>query len=180
MINGGTSIISSNAITDVFTDFSKMILKSNSLPLDPFKSKTLVISSQNEPFLNCDRIIRSSIKIGDSRIDHGRIGTPIMNKNIWSVDDNFSFRSDVGTANKIYTSVQRSPTNERNTAYPRIEEESLKSVLSKIVEEPKSIKQMNLANSAIIDPPKIGSVGHSPMETDNVGGVVATSYPVRR
>ena len=33
---------------------------------------------------------------------------------------------------------------------------------------------MNLANSAIIEPPKLGSFGHPPMETDNVGGIVAT------
>ena len=34
MIHGGTSIISSNVITDVLTDFSKMILKSAMFPLD--------------------------------------------------------------------------------------------------------------------------------------------------
>ena len=50
MISGGTSIISSNFITDVLTDSSKMILKSDQFPLNPFKSKTLVIVSQNEPF----------------------------------------------------------------------------------------------------------------------------------
>ena len=33
---------------------------------------------------------------------------------------------------------------------------------------------MNLANFAIIEPPKLGSFGHPPMETDNVGGIVAT------
>ena len=33
---------------------------------------------------------------------------------------------------------------------------------------------MNLANSAIIEPPNIGSFGHPPMETENVGGIVAT------
>ena len=127
MISGGTSIISSNVITDVLTDSSKMILKSDTFPLDSFKSQTLMIASQNEPTLSCDRIVRASSEIGDSRIDHGRIGTPIMNKNIWSVDDNFSVRSDVGEANKLDTSVQQSPTNERNTASTQIEEESLKS-----------------------------------------------------
>ena len=37
---------------------------------------------------------------------------------------------------------------------------------------------MNLTNSAIIEPPKLVSFGHPPMETDNVGdrlnGIVAT------
>ena len=90
MISGVTSTISSNVITDILTDYSKMILKSNSFPLKPLKSKTLVIAPKTEPFLSCDRNIRASIEIGDSRIDHGRIGTPFVNKNIWSGDDNFS------------------------------------------------------------------------------------------
>ena len=52
MISGGTRIISSNVITGVLTDSSKMILKSDSFPLNPLKSKTLVIELQNEPFLS--------------------------------------------------------------------------------------------------------------------------------
>ena len=36
VISGGTRIISSNVITDVLTDSSKMILKSDLFPLDPF------------------------------------------------------------------------------------------------------------------------------------------------
>ena len=90
MISGGTSIIISKVITDVLTDSSKMILKSDSFPLNTLKYQTLVIASQNEPTLSCNRIVRASSEIGNSSIDHGRIGTPIMNKKIWSVDDNFS------------------------------------------------------------------------------------------
>ena len=119
MINGGTGIIEINVVTDVLTDSSKMIFKTDTFPLDPFKSQTLVIASQNEPTLSCNRIVRASSYIGNSRIDHGSIGTPIVNKNIWSVDDNFSVRSDLDKANKLDTSVKRSPTNERNTASPR-------------------------------------------------------------
>ena len=150
MISGGKNIISRNVITDVLTDSSKMILRSDTFPLDPFKSQTLVIASQNEPMLSCNRIVRVSSEIGNSRIDHGRIGTPIVNKNIWSVNDNFGVRSDVGKADKIDTSVQQSPTNERNTAYPQIEEENLQSVFSKIVKESNSSERMNLANSLSI------------------------------
>ena len=46
MIHGGTSIISSNFITHVRTDSSKMILKSDLFPSNPLKSKTLVIAPQ--------------------------------------------------------------------------------------------------------------------------------------
>ena len=89
MISGGTGIFKSNFITDVLTDSSKMILKTDMFPLDRFKSQTLVIASQNEPMLIYNRIVRVSSDVGKSRIDHGRIGTPIVNKNIWSEDDNF-------------------------------------------------------------------------------------------
>ena len=106
MINGGTSIINSNVITDVLTDSRKMILKSGSFPLNPLNFQTLVIALQNEPFLSCDRNVRVLSEIVDSRIDRGRIGTPFLNKKIWSGDDNFSVRSDVGEANKLDTSVQ--------------------------------------------------------------------------
>ena len=54
----------------------------------------------------------------------------------------------------------------------------LKSVFFKIVEESNSSERMNVANSAIIEPTKLVSFGHLPMETDNVGrrsdGIVAT------
>ena len=53
--------------------------------------------SQSLPF-NCMSLFPMCLScpgeliiIGDSRIDHGRIGTPFVKKNIWSGDDNFSF-----------------------------------------------------------------------------------------
>ena len=106
MIHGGTSIISSNVITHVLKDSSEMILKSDSFPFNPVYSKTLVIAPPTKPFLSCDRDVRASSVIGDSRPEHGRIGTQFVNKNIWSGDDNFSVQSDVGKADKLNTSVQ--------------------------------------------------------------------------
>ena len=162
-----------------------MILKSDSFPLNSLKSKTLMIASPTEPFLSCDRDVRASSEIGDSRPDHGRIGTPFVNKHIWSGDDNFSVRSDVGEADKLDTAVQQSSTNERNTESSRIEEESLESIFPKIIKESKSIERMNLANSLSIKTPKLVSFGHPYMETYNVvhrsDGIVATriEYPKR-
>ena len=86
MINGGTGIISSNVVADVLTDSNKMIFKTNTFPLNPSKSQTLVISLQNEPMLGFNIIVHASSDIGNIRIDHGRIGTPIVNKKIWSED----------------------------------------------------------------------------------------------
>ena len=79
MIHGGTIIISSNVITHVLTDSRKIILKSESLSFNPLKSKTRMIAPLTEPFLSCDRNVRTSSEIGDIRIDHGRIGTPFAN-----------------------------------------------------------------------------------------------------
>ena len=121
MINGGTGIISSNVVTGVLTDSRKMVFKRDTFPLNPFKSQTLVISLQDESTMSSNRVVRMSSDIGNSRIDHGRIGTPIVNENIWSVNDIFNVRSDVGEADKIDTIVQQSLTNESNIASLRIE-----------------------------------------------------------
>ena len=96
MIHEGTSIISSNFIMHVLTDSIEMILKSDSFTFNPPKAKTLVIAPPTKPFLSFDRDVRASSGIGDSRPEHGRIGTTFVNKDIWSGDDNFNVRSDVG------------------------------------------------------------------------------------
>ena len=118
------------------------------------------------------------IEIGDIRTEHGRIGTPFVNTDIWSIDDAFSVRSDVGELNKLNTAVQKSSTNERNKASLRIEEGSLESICPKIIKESNSSKQINLANFLIVQNPKLVHFGHPPMETDNIGhrsnGSVAT------
>ena len=48
MINGGTGIISSNVVTDVLADSRKMVFRTDTFPLNPFKSQTLVIALQDE------------------------------------------------------------------------------------------------------------------------------------
>ena len=124
MISGGTSIVK-DVVTDVLTDSRKMIF------VDPFKSQTLVIASQNEPTLSFNSIVHALRDIGNSRIDHGRIGTPIVNKKIRSEDDNSRVKIDVDEAEKLDTIVQQSLTNKGNTESSRIEEESLESNFSK-------------------------------------------------
>ena len=159
-------------------DSNKMIFKTDTFPLNPFKSQMLVIASQDKSTLIINRIVRTSSDIGNSRIDHGRIGTPIVNTQIWSGDDNFNVRSDMVKADKLDTIVQQSLTSERNTPSPRIEEESLESVFSKIVEESNLSEWMDLVNSMGIESPKLVHFRHPPIETKNVGnlldGIVAT------
>ena len=81
MISGGPSIVK-NVVTDVLIDSSKIIFKMDTFPLDPVKSQMLVIASQDESTLSSNRIVCTSSDIGNSRIDHGMIGTPIVNKKI--------------------------------------------------------------------------------------------------
>ena len=109
MISGGTSIVK-DVVTDVLTDSRKMIF------INPLTSQTLMIALQNEPTLSCNMIICASSDIGNSRIDHGKIGTPVVNKKILSEDDNFRVKIDLNEAEKLDTIVQRSLTNKGNTA----------------------------------------------------------------
>ena len=160
------------------TNSSEMILKSDSFPFNQLKSQTLVIAPLTEPFLTSDRDIPKSSEIVDSRLECGRIGTPFVNKNIWSGDDAFSVQSDVGKLDKLNTAIQRSSTDERNTASSQIEEASLESICPKIIKESNSSKRMNLANSLLVQTTNLVSFGRPHMETDNVGhwsnGSVAT------
>ena len=148
LFRGAGSIIRSNVITHVLTNSSKMTLKSDSLDFDPLKAQTLVIAPLTEPFLTSDRDVRTTSVIIESRPNHSRIGTPFVNKDIWSRDDVLStVRSDVGKLDKLDTDVWRSFTDKRNTAPSQIEEGGLKSIFPEIVEESNSSKRMNLANS---------------------------------
>ena len=81
IIHGGGNIICSNVITVVLTKSSKMTLKTDSFPFDPFKAQTLVIAPLTEPFLTSDRDVRVLSEIGDSRPNHSRIG--LINEQIY-------------------------------------------------------------------------------------------------
>ena len=57
MVNGGTGIISSNVVMDVLADSNKMIFKTDTYTLNPFKSQMLMIASQDESTLSSNRIV---------------------------------------------------------------------------------------------------------------------------
>ena len=180
IIQGGKSIIRSNVITHVLTNSSEMTFKSDSFAFDPIKAKTLVIVPLTEPFLTSDRDVRTTSVIGDNRTNHIRIGTPLMNKYIWSRYDALStVQSDVGKLNEPDTVVRQSLTDKRNTAPSQIEEGSLKSIFTEIVNESNSSERMNLANSLGVQTPKIVSFRHTPMQTDNVGNPISSIAATR-
>ena len=93
-----------------------------------------MVASLNEPFLASNGNVRSASIIGASRPDQSRIIAPGMNEDILSRDDvRSTFRSDIGEADKLDAAVQRSSSDEWNTASSLIVEGSPESIFHKVV-----------------------------------------------
>ena len=109
IFQGGESIIRSDVITHVLTSSIKVTLESDSFMFDPLKAKTLMVALSIEPFLESDGEVRSTSIIGESRTDQSRIVAPGMNEDLLSRNYvRSTVRSDVGEADKLGTSIQRS------------------------------------------------------------------------
>ena len=125
VINGDTSI-SSNIVTDILTDSSRILFETNMFQLNLLQSETLVIGPQEESAKRTNRIIctpRNSRKISGNHIS--RIDTPGVNEYIWGViDKTYNVLSHTDKIEKFDTIVQRSTNQERNLESSRIEEES--------------------------------------------------------
>ena len=148
IIQGGENIVCSDVITHVLTKPDQVTLESDYFPFDPLKAQTLMVASLVESFLTSNGNIRSASVIGASRPNQSRIFSPGMNKDISSRDDvRSNVRNDVGKADELDAAVQRSSTDEWNTASSRIVEGSTESIFRKVIEMSDSSKKMNLANS---------------------------------
>ena len=102
-----------------------------------------------------------------------------MNGDISSRDDvQSTVWNDVGEADKLDATIERSSTNEWNKASSRIEESTPESIFRKVVKQLDSSKRMNLVNSLSVQTPELVSFRHPPIQTENVGdqrsGGVAT------
>ena len=76
-----------------------------------------MVASLDEPFLASDGNVRSASIIGASRPDQSRMIAPGMNEGISSrYGVRSTVRSDVGEADKLDATVQRSLSNEWNAA----------------------------------------------------------------
>ena len=148
----------------------ELTLEIDSFLFNPLKAETLMVASLDEPFLASNGNVRSSSIIGASRPDQSRIIAPGMNKDISSRDyDRSTIRSDVGEADKLDAAVQRSSSDEWNTASSRIVEGSPESIFRKVVEKSDSSKWMNLAKLLSVYTPELVLLRHMPMQADNVG-----------
>ena len=93
-----------------------------------------------------------------------------MDKNISSRDDvRSTVQNDVGEADKLDATVERSSTDEWNTESSRIEESTPEIIFRKVVKQLESSEQMNLANSLSVQTPELVSFRHTTIQTDNVG-----------
>ena len=129
-----------------------------------------MVASLFEPFLTSNVNVRSASIIGASRPDQSRIISPGMNEDISSRDDvRSTVRNDVGEADKLYANVQRSSSDEWNTASSQIVEGSPESIFRRVVKKIDSSERMNLANSLSVQTLELILLRHTPMQTDNVG-----------
>ena len=111
-------------------------LESDSFPFDPLQAKTLMVTSLVESLLASNGNIRSEIIIGASRPDQSRIFTPGTNKDISCRDDvQSTVRDDTGEADKLDATVEGSSIDEWNTASSQIEENTLKSIFRKVINQ---------------------------------------------
>ena len=125
-------------------------MKSSS-PLNTIHYKAFVIGSQCESWGGNRNIICTSLDSINTVGNHSRIGTPGVNKYIFSPssDTTSNLLSNTGSIEKFDTHVHGSVTQEMDLDFFCIEEVGVKSVLSEIVKEFDSSGQMNLANSVL-------------------------------
>ena len=123
VISGITSIVNNN-VTDISSDSSKQLFKTNTFQLNSLQSETLIIGSQDKSMKSTNSIISTpseSRNICGNRIS--RIDTPGVNKNVWGVIDKTSnVLSDADNVEKFDTNVESSTTQEMNLELSRIEE----------------------------------------------------------
>ena len=147
-----------------------MTLRSDYFQFNPLKAQTLMVAPLDEPFLASNGNVRSASIIGSSWPNQSRITAPGMNEDISSRNDfRSTVQSDVGEANKLDAAVQRSSSDEWNTASSRIVEDIPESIFRKVVKKFDSSERMNLAKSLSVQTPELVFLRHTPIQTDNVG-----------
>ena len=101
----------------MLTNPEKVSLERNSFLFEPLQTKTLMVTSLVESFLESNGNVHSASVIGASWPDQSRIFAPGMNEDISSrYDVRSTVRNDVGEADKLDAAVQISLSDEWNTS----------------------------------------------------------------
>ena len=163
----------------MITNPRQMSLKDDSFSFSKEQAQTLMLTSLVEAILARNRNIGTTSILGARRTNQSWIFAPGMHKDISGRDNvRSNVRNDVREADKLDTTVDGSPTDERNTASSRILECTPKSIFRKGIKEFHSSSQMNLANSVPGKTPDLVYFKYSTINTDNVtdrrSGGVAT------
>ena len=105
--------------------------------------------------------------------NHSRIGTPGVNKDIFSPnhDTTSNLLIYTGKIEPFDTHVHRSATQERNMDSLCIEGVGVKIIPSEIVMDFESSVQVNLANYVLIERPKFKNLGHPAVETTDIRNI---------
>ena len=125
--------LGSNSLSEVRTMWGKVahqLFNTNSFRLNTFQSKVFVIGSQDESVEGNRKIIFTSRHSRNIREDHSRIGTPGVNKEVWSPrsDMTSNVMSCRDNIKKFIALVHSSTTQERNMESSCIEEVGVKSI----------------------------------------------------
>ena len=116
VIGQGSTPLSTNLVTNVLTNSSEQIFMTSLSPLNRFQSKTFVIGSHDESVEGNWNIICTLRDSRNSRGDNSRIGTPGVNKYVFSPrsDTTSNVLSCKDNIEKFDTHVNGSTTQERN------------------------------------------------------------------
>ena len=118
----GGEIVHSDVITHMLTNPDQISLESDSFLFDPLHAKTLMVTSLVESFLASNGNVRLAIIIEEIQPNQSRIYAPGMNEDNSSRDDvRSTVQNNVGKADKIDATVERSSTDEWNTSSSHIE-----------------------------------------------------------
>ena len=117
IIEGRKDIIHGDIITQLITNHRPLSLKGKYFPFDKEQAKTLMLTSLVEAILARNRNIGTTSILGAHRTNQSQIFASGMHKDISDRDNvRSTVRNDVHEADKLDTTVDRSTTDERNTA----------------------------------------------------------------
>ena len=175
--------IGTNLVMHVLTNSSEQSFNTNLTRLNTFQSEVFVIGSQDKSVERNRKIICTSRDIRNIRGDNSRIGTPGVNKEVWSPrsDTTSNVLSCMENVEKFDTLVHGSTTQERNLESSCIKEVGGKSIFPELGKEPDSSVQVNLANSVLSERPKFISLGHPTVDRADIRNIdFATSTRAKK
>ena len=165
--------IGTNLVTHVLMNSIAQLFNTNSPRINTFQSKAFVIGSQDESMEGNKNITCTSLDSRNVRGNHSRIGTPGVEKEVWTPRSNTTSNvlSCTDNIKKFDTLIHGSAAQERNLEFSCIEEVGVKNIFPELRKEFDSSVRVNLANSVLGESPKFISLGHRALETADIRNI---------